>query len=476
MRNLLLTLVLSISLLSQGQDNYYFIPKGMHFSIGPFSAVPTNGVLSSKKYANDPSIVHQPLLREWYTPSLGGFVDAAYNFSEFRPLQVGGSFRWQRLFKGVNEYTRELNSTQFYVPDVDWTYKRSVRYFNVNLFADYSFWNYRNLYFFGRGEIGVGIYRMKNSFSWSMNFADSTHSGPKIKQTNFVFSGELATGVRWQFNHSSSLSLSVGYQLQSINDFVRREYMSSLQGHLTDDHFYPQDEDFYETSNYGTPRPVRVKNEFLYLKLGITHQITSGDFRNFMAEKPVLYLYPEDTMDVNVQLTLQEDHQIAYDYPKYDALSGWNVTAAPNGMMEYNDRNYYCLFWETEGPAIAKNLTEGYVVSKENAQEFLEEKLYQLGLNDKEANEFIIYWLPKMEQSPYNAVYFAEDEYEKVSQLNISPKPDQLIRIMMLVEPLEAPIKLEEQVLPQRPERKGFTAVEWGGSQGEFFVKEFVEW
>lgn len=476
MRYLLLTLAICFNTVFWAQDNYYFIPRGMHFSVGPFSAVPTNGVLFSNKYADDPSVVHQTLLNEWYTPGLGGFVDAAYNFNEHRPFQLGGSFRWQKLFNGNDEFTRDLNSSQYYTPEVDWWYKRKVRYFNINLFADYSFWNYRNLYFFGRGEIGVGIYRMKNKFSWTMDFADSTNQGPRIRETDFVFSGELATGIRWQFNHSSSLSLSVGYQLQSINDFVRRAYMSSLQGHLTDDHYYPQDEDFYETSNYGTPRPVRVKNEFLYLKLGITHQITGGDFRNFMAEKPVLYLYPEDTTEVNVQLALHEDHQIAYDYPAYDKQTGWNVRATPNGIMEYNDRNYYCLFWETEGPAIAQDLTEGFVVKKENAQEFLEEKLHQLGLNDKEANEFIIYWLPKMEQSPYSAIYFAKDEYEEVAKLNISPQPDQLIRIMMLVEPLETPIKLDEQILPERPKRKGFTAVEWGGSQGEFFEKEFVEW
>lgn len=474
MRQLLFTLVLMISTVFWAQDSYYFIPRGMHFSVGPFSAVPTNGVLFPNKYADDPGIVHQTLLSEWYSPRLGGFVDAAYNFNETRPFQLGGSFRWQRLFKGKDEYTRQLN-TQFYAPDVDWTYRRSVRYFNVNLFADYSFWNYRNFYFFGRGEIGLGIYRMKNSFSWTMDYMDSTNYGPKIRETDFVFSGELATGVRWQFNHSTSLSLSVGYQVQSINDFVRRGYMSSLQAHLTDDHFYPQDDDFFETSNYGTPRPVRVKNEFLYLKLGITHQITGAGFRNFMAEKPVLYLYPEDTTDVIVQLALHEDHKIAYDYPRYDPQIGWDVRVSPDGMMQYNDRNYYCLFWETEGPAIAENLTTGFVVSKDDALEFLEEKLHQLGLNHKEANEFIIYWLPKMEQSPYNAVYFATKEYETVSQLNITPKPDQVIRIMMLVEPLEAPIKLGEQVLPVRPQRKGFTAVEWGGSQGEFFEKEYVE-
>ena len=475
MRYLLFLLVFVVSLHSSGQDNYYFIPRGTHFSFGPYSAVPTNGVLFPNKYADDPTIVHQNMLSEWYTPGLGGFVDVAYNFSEFRPFQLGGSFRWQRLFNDLDKHTRTLNS-QYYVPDVDWRYRRSVRYFNINLFADYSFWNYQNLYFFGRGEVGAGIYRMKNKFNWSMDFQDSTNNGPRIRETDFVFSGELATGVRWQFNHNSSLSLSVGYQVQSINDFVRRAYMSSLQGHLTDDHYYPQDEDFYETSNYGTPRPVRVKNEFLYLKLGLTHQITGEGFKRFMAEKPVLYLYPKDTTNVHVELALDEDHEIAYDYPKYDANAGWNVRVSPNGMMEHNDRNYYCLFWETEGPAIAKDLTKGFVVEKENAQAFLEEKLHQLGLNDKEANEFIIYWLPKMEQSPYNAVYFATEEYEAVSQLNITPTPDQIIRIMMLVEPLDAPIKLDEQVLPARPERKGFTAVEWGGSQGKFFEKEFVEW
>lgn len=462
-------------MLSWAQDDYYFIPRGMHFSVGPFSAIPTNGVLHSNKYSEDPSVVHQSLLSEWYCPGLGGFVDAAYNFNETQPFQLGASFRWQKLFKSSEKETRKLTN-QYYTQNVDWWYKKRVRYFNINLYADYSFWNYRNFYFFGRGEIGLGIYRMKNSFNWDMNAPDSTGQGPRIKETDFVFSGELAPGVRWQFNHSSSISLSVGYQLQSINDFVRHAYMSSLQGHLTNDHYYPEKPDFFETSDYGTPRPVRVKNEFLYLKLGITHQITGGDFRNFMAEKPVLYLYPEDTMDIHVELALHEDHKIAYDYPKYDANVGWNVRVSPDGMMQYDDRNYYCLFWETEGPAIAQDLKTGFVVSKEDAQAFLEEKLDQLGLNDKEANEFIIYWLPKLEQSPYHAIYFATEEYEAISQLNITPKPDQLIRIMMLAEPLEAPIKLKEQVLPERPMRKGFTAVEWGGSQGAFFEKEFVEW
>ena len=469
MRQLLLILALLSCLTALSQDSYHYIPRGLHISLGPFSAIPTKNILFPQ-YANNSDVTRQPLLTEWYSPKPGGFLDLSYNFGERRPFQLGASFRWQRLFKETDKHTHLLAA----INEFDWKYKRSVRYFNTNIFADYSLYLFRNIYLFGRGEVGLGIYRMKNKFTWENDFENTTEQGPRVRATDFVFSGELAGGLRWQFNHNSSVFVSVGYQLQSINDFIRRDYMSSLHGHLIESNYYPNDSDFYETSDYEESRPPRVKNEFLYIKLGITHQITDRGLRNFLAEKPVLYLYPEDTTDVNVKLHLSKNHEIVYDYPKYNNQSGWNVRVAPNGTMESNDRNYYCLFWETKGSAIAHDLDEGFIVPKDNSQHFLEEKLEQLGLTDKEANEFIIYWLPKLEQSPYNAIYFAQEEYEKISELQISPTPDQIIRVMMLVEPLNQPIHLREQILPKTPERIGFTAVEWGGSQGFFFKKTFL--
>ena len=44
----------------------------------------------------------------------------------------------------------------------------------------------------------------------------------------------------------------------------------------------------------------------------------------------------------------------------------------------------------------------------------------------------------------------------------------------MLFESLDAPIDIKQQELPQTPERFGFTAVEWGGSQGVFFDKKYT--
>ena len=78
------------------------------------------------------------------------------------------------------------------------------------------------------------------------------------------------------------------------------------------------------------------------------------------------------------------------------------------------------------------NLTEGFVVSRENVANFLEKKLSILGLNYKEAEEFIIYWLPKLEQKDYVHIRFQTmNEIEENMPLLVTPSPDTLIRIIM---------------------------------------------
>ena len=51
------------------------------------------------------------------------------------------------------------------------------------------------------------------------------------------------------------------------------------------------------------------------------------------------------------------------------------------------------LFWEAKSYD-EQNTNEGFIVSEENAEEFLEEKLIILGLNEKEKTDFITFWLP----------------------------------------------------------------------------------
>ena len=91
----------------------------------------------------------------------------------------------------------------------------------------------------------------------------------------------------------------------------------------------------------------------------------------------------------------------------------------------------------------------------------MEEKLAILWLNEREAEEFIVYWLPQMEDNAYNLIRFeTKAEQDENMPLNITPKPDTVIRVMMDWKSIDESVEIPEQQLTT-PERKGFTVVEW---------------
>ncbi len=176
--------------------------------------------------------------------------------------------------------------------------------------------------------------------------------------------------------------------------------------------------------------------------------------------KPIIYLYPETETQVEVKLGHPE--KLTTTYPKYNG--GWRVTAKPNGdLIDAKGRNYYSLYWE--GINANRYMTdEGFVVEGSKVESFLEEKLALLGLNEREAEEFIIYWLPKLEANKYNYIRFeTKEEIDKDMPLEVSGNPETVIRVLMDYKGLDAPVEVKEQTIVT-PERKGFTVVEWGGS------------
>ena len=177
--------------------------------------------------------------------------------------------------------------------------------------------------------------------------------------------------------------------------------------------------------------------------------------------KPIIYLYPEAETELTVKLGKPEN--ITAAYPAY--ADGWHVSAQPDGMLKDLDtgRSLYALYWEGQAE-VAAPMDEGFVVSGADTLTFLEEKLALLGLSEREAEEFIIFWLPQMQDNNYNLIRFeGMEEIDSDMPLDFSVKPDTLIRVMMAFKPLDEPIEISEQVLPETPVRNGFTAVEWGG-------------
>ncbi|MEL7648879.1 MAG: hypothetical protein AAGU76_12345 [Sedimentibacter sp.] len=109
-------------------------------------------------------------------------------------------------------------------------------------------------------------------------------------------------------------------------------------------------------------------------------------------------------------------------------------------------------------------MSKGFVVRGIDTIQFLQEKLEYLGLNPKELNEFIVYWLPHMQKNKYNLITFQTEIYENSAKLNISPKPDSVLRIFMVYQPLDNFVEVEEPILSTF-ERNGFTVIEWGGTE-----------
>ena len=176
--------------------------------------------------------------------------------------------------------------------------------------------------------------------------------------------------------------------------------------------------------------------------------------------KPVIYLYPEEETAVTV--ALDYGGTLTCTYPA--AQDGvWTVTASPDGTLRDEEgQEYSYLFWEGTCAA-SYDFSEGFCVSGTDTAAFLEEALSSLGLNRREANEFIVYWLPQMEQNPYNLISFQAEAYTDHARLEISPRPDSVLRVFMAWKALDEPVELPAQTLPAFA-RTGFTVVEWGGA------------
>ena len=106
-------------------------------------------------------------------------------------------------------------------------------------------------------------------------------------------------------------------------------------------------------------------------------------------------------------------------------------------------------------------------MSGEDTAEFLESYLEAAGLNDSEIDDFVSYWLPRMQESPYNLISFPSEEYSDWAKLDVYPEPDTVIRVYMVFMPVDEPVEVPEAnelIMPSTAERQGFTVVEWGGS------------
>ena len=191
---------------------------------------------------------------------------------------------------------------------------------------------------------------------------------------------------------------------------------------------------------------------------------TLRNFHDIQIGKPVIYLYPIEKQNIEVQLLFKGD--ITKSDPAYDyEIQGWSVIAYPDGKLISKDqKTYQYLFWEGTLKHLNYDKSKGFVVKGKNTRTFLQLTLNRMGLNQKESEEFIHFWEPKMRNNKFNLIHFISKEYTDIAQLKITPQPDSVLRVFMVYQPLTSEIIIMPQEIATF-ERKGFSVIEWGGTE-----------
>ncbi|HEY6144327.1 MAG TPA: hypothetical protein VIV55_13025 [Flavobacterium sp.] len=248
---------------------------------------------------------------------------------------------------------------------------------------------------------------------------------------------------------------------------IKEAYYSDLEGKYSIK-AYKKDNLVYFKEGYESKKII-AKEE---TKINIVLNKVSASNEPRMIKKPVIYLYPTQKTDLNISLDFKG--KMLTTFPKYD--ENWTVTAYPDGRIfdKKTNRFYTSLFWDgaQNFPKEHYQYQSGFVVSKNDLTNFLIEKLDFMGLNNFETNDFVQYWLPILEKNETNFIHFyVNSDYDVISKNNVFPKPDTSIRIFMEFYGLDKPIEILKQDLP-KTERKGFTLIEWGGSDVSELINE----
>ncbi|HCW31888.1 TPA: hypothetical protein DGH83_00085 [Candidatus Peregrinibacteria bacterium] len=207
-------------------------------------------------------------------------------------------------------------------------------------------------------------------------------------------------------------------------------------------------------------------NPILYWQdpLGRWSTLSHKDFKP-LAEcgKPVIYLYPQETTDVSVQVGVTS---FSKTVPAYGE-NGWMVQASPDGtLLNYADgQTYPYLFWEGQGkPSVSPD--QGFVIAREDLATFLDSSLDKLGFLTQEKADFVDFWLPRMlknKQAYFFISFLGTQEMNAIAPLTVTPAPTTMSRILMFYHPTDSYLSIPTQTLSPVM-RRGFTLFEWGGT------------
>ncbi len=257
--------------------------------------------------------------------------------------------------------------------------------------------------------------------------------------TGVIFEQQIYFADCYFAEKDIALTLLGGTSISGTTDSLGRFGFSSLSG----DSYLLHSAAFRSPASFDITNTIVTDYEDLYF------------YSDMQVDAPNIYLYPETTIDISVDISFPNGGEIIKSEPVYN--NGWDVNVTPDGII---DGLYEYLFYETR-QSVSLNHQSGWLLDGNDLENEIRYLLLNLGFVGREIDDFVDYWMPRFGTTPYLAVY--PQDVESLITLTIDPVPDNLLRMIFFFKPLTAQIQLEELPLPDAIQRNGFTAVEWGG-------------
>jgi surface protein len=335
----------------------------------------------------------------------------------------------------------------------------------------------------GADRYGIAVYLAGKWRVQTQDITGTVYTSPKNLTPGKTYKVAIAARVNGKWDAKNAIKNAVTVTVRDNNSYVKpdRELKYSSELYVIADKI-----NLYLGPDTSYGKVTTIPRKTLLQELGVMNNNGNWAFTEYNGQygwvqivnakgirevqimgpvvaKPVIYLYPENEIDVHVEVELTEA-DLSTTYPKYN--NGWDVVAKPDGSLvnKADGTHHRYLFWDAVNCRTEFDFTKGFCVAGSDTESFLKEKLSYMGLTEDEMNEFIVYWLPRMEHNKYNLISFQSEKYTDSAKLNITPEPDSMLRVFMTYVPLEESVDIEPQELSTF-ERNGFTVVEWGGSE-----------
>ena len=338
------------------------------------------------------------------------------------------------------------------------TFSINSSFINTQHFQTNRFFSSIELNYFVPSLNGI-IYRLTRQRLFQMSLGIGTYFPKTIKEN---YASYLKLNINKSiWNKSHSMNPLTGIFIEYYPVYRKANIGISLQKGLI----------FYDFRKHSTYLNVKLDISYNYLINYAFLNLTLGVVLNKKVgtgcRKPILYFYSNDTIE-NLEIKLLFNGELTFTWPKYE--DKWEVTVLPNSELieKHTQERYNYLFWEGDFSNIDKDtISTGFVVENKNLAEFFKEKLSVIGLNSKEVNDFITYWVPTLSKNKYLVHFLVNDKCNVVATYNFSEEPETLLRVIALfVEYKDDDFNIKNQNLEQTI-RSGFTVIEWGGAEFE---------